>query len=243
MIGKIEAELKRLQDEGTIKTVQFSEWAAHIIPILKPGGSIRICGDYKTTVNQVSKLDSYLIPKVKHCLETLGGGKKFTRLDMSQAYQQLLLDEESKKYTTNNTHRGLLQNNCLSCGISSAPGIFQRNMDNLLQNIPYVTVRVNDILVSGASDEDYLKQPGRSLQHGYQAQAHDFEKTVCVHGSLSSLTGSQGQQGRHSTDAITNAPAPTNVSELKSYLGMINNYQNISAHLVKCVDSIAWVAT
>ena len=89
-------------------------------------------------------------------LATLGGGEKFTKLDMSQAYQQLQLDHESKRYTTINTHKGLFQYNRLPYGISSAPGIFQRNMENLLQNIPYVIVWVDDILVSGAND-------GRSL--------------------------------------------------------------------------------
>lgn len=58
MREKIENELKRLQEEGTIQPVQFSEWAAPIVPILKPDNSIRICGDYKTTVNQVSKVDN-----------------------------------------------------------------------------------------------------------------------------------------------------------------------------------------
>ena len=53
MKGKIKEELKRLQEEGTIESVQFSEWAAPIVPIMKPDNSIRICGDYKTTVNQV----------------------------------------------------------------------------------------------------------------------------------------------------------------------------------------------
>ena len=47
MTGKIEAELKRLPDEGTIEPVPFSKWATPIVPILKPDGSIRICGDYK----------------------------------------------------------------------------------------------------------------------------------------------------------------------------------------------------
>jgi len=75
---------------------------------------------------------------------------------MSQTYQQLLLDDESKQYTTINTHKGLFQYNRLPYGISSAPGIFQRNMENLLQNIPYVIVRVDDILVSRARDEDHL---------------------------------------------------------------------------------------
>ena len=86
MKGKIEEELKRLQEEGTIESVQFSQWAAPIVAIMKHDNSIRICGDYKTTVNQVSKLDNYPIPKVRDFLATLGGGEKFTKLDMSQAY-------------------------------------------------------------------------------------------------------------------------------------------------------------
>lgn len=104
----------------------------------------------------MSKLDSYPIPKVEDLLATLGGGKKFTKLDMSQAYQQLPLDDESKQYTTINTHKGLFQYTRLPNGISSAPAIFQRNMENLLQNIPYVIVRVDDILVFGTSDESHL---------------------------------------------------------------------------------------
>ena len=145
--------------------MQFSEWAAPIVPIMKPDNSIRICGDCKTTVKKVSKLDNYPIPKVEDLLATLGGGDKFTKLDMSQAYQQLQLDDESKWYTTINTHKGLFQYNRLPYGISSAPGIFQRNMENLLQNISYVIVRVDDILVSGAKDGDHLKNLEEVFKH------------------------------------------------------------------------------
>ena len=104
----------------------------------------------------MSKLDSYPIAKVEDLLATLGGGEKFTKLDMRQVYQQSQLDDESNQYTTNNTHKGLFQYTRLPYGISSAPGIFQRNMENLLQNIPNVIHRVDDILVSGASDKDHL---------------------------------------------------------------------------------------
>ena len=141
MTGKIEVELKRLQHEGTIEPVQFSEWAAPIVPILKSDDSIRICGDYKSTVNQVSKLGSYPIPKIEDLLATLGGDEKFTKLDMS---------------TTINMHKGLFQYTHLPYGISSAPRKFQPNMENLLQNIAYLIIRVDDILVSGASNEDHL---------------------------------------------------------------------------------------
>lgn len=81
--AKVEMELDRLQSEGILSPVEFSAWAAPIVPVLKQGGTVRICGDYKCTVNQVSKLDNYLIPKTEDLLATLGGGNQFTKLDMS----------------------------------------------------------------------------------------------------------------------------------------------------------------
>ena len=59
----------------------------------RDGSSIRICGDFKLTINPVSSLDSYPIPKVKDLFSTLSVGKVFTKLDLQQAYQQLELDE------------------------------------------------------------------------------------------------------------------------------------------------------
>ena len=85
-----------MQKDGIIEPVQFADWAAPIVSVLKSDGkSVRICGDFKLTVNQASKLDRYPIPKIEDLLAKLAGGKLFTKLDMSQAYQQLLLDEES----------------------------------------------------------------------------------------------------------------------------------------------------
>ena len=96
MYGKVDEELQRLQKDGIIEPVQFADWAAPIVSVLKSDGkSVRICGDFKLTVNQASKLDRYPIPKIEDLLAKLAGGKLFTKLDMSQAYQQLLLDEES----------------------------------------------------------------------------------------------------------------------------------------------------
>ena len=123
---KIEQSLGKRVAEGTLTPVQFSEWAAPIVPIVKEDGSVRICGDYKMTANKLSKLDNYPIPKSEDLFITLNGGKQFTKLDMSQAYQQLLLSEESKQFTTINTHKGLFRYNRLPYGISSAPGIYQR---------------------------------------------------------------------------------------------------------------------
>ena len=73
---------------------------------------------------------------------------------MSQAYQQLLLHDESKKLVTINTHKGLFVYSCLPCGVSSAPGIFQ-TVETLLQGIPNVLIYLDDILVSGKTTEEH----------------------------------------------------------------------------------------
>ena len=91
----IEKDLERLESPGIIKQVTYSDWAPPIVPVPKADGTVRICGDYKVTINQHPKIDHYPMPKAEDIFSTLNGGEKFTKLDHSQAYLQLLLDEES----------------------------------------------------------------------------------------------------------------------------------------------------
>ena len=131
---QVEKELERLVEVDVLEPVRFAEWAAPIVPVLKTDKkSIRICGDFKATVNQAAKLEHYPISKVEDLFAKLAGGKRFSKLDLSQAYQQILLDEDSRQYVTINTHKGLFQYKRLPFGASSAPGIFQRTMESLVQ--------------------------------------------------------------------------------------------------------------
>ena len=86
-----------LQALGVIQPVQFSDWGAPIVPVTKSDGRIRICGDYKITVNRAAKLaaklEKYPIPRIEELFASLAGGKAFTTLDLSHAYLQILLDE------------------------------------------------------------------------------------------------------------------------------------------------------
>ena len=157
MRNLVEKELERLQLQGIIEPVKFSDWAAPIVPVLKKDGGIRICGDYKLTVNRAAKVDTYPLPRIDDLFAALAGGKAFSKLDLAHAYQQVPLDEAARKYVTINTQKGLFQYTRLPFGVSSAPAIFQRIMDNLLQGIPQVCVYLDDILVTGKSTEEHLK--------------------------------------------------------------------------------------
>ena len=106
---KVEEELERLQTLGVIKPIQFSDWAAPIVPVLKSDGKVRICGDYRVTVNKAARLDKYLIPKIDDLFASLAGGKAFMKLDLSHAYLQIQLERESQDYVTINTHKGLFR--------------------------------------------------------------------------------------------------------------------------------------
>ena len=127
----------------------MSDWATPVVPVRKPDNSIRLCGDYKTTVNQASKLDNYPIPKIDELCAEMAGCNMFSKLDLRHAYQQMELDENSKNILALNTHKGLFRPTRLSYGIKSATGIFQRAIENRLKGIPNTVVRIDDILVGG----------------------------------------------------------------------------------------------
>ena len=239
MREKVEAELDRLRQQGIIEPVQFSDWAAPIVPVLKQDGSVRICGDYKLTVNAVAKLDTYPLPRIDDLFTSLSGGKYFSKLDLAQAYLQLPLDEASRKYVTVNTQKGLYQYTRLPFGVASAPSIFQRTMENLLRGIPKVCVYLDDILITGATEVEHLNNLHDVLSRLEQAGMH-LKKDKCAFllPQVDYLGHQISQSGLHPTEekvrAIVEAPAPHNVTQLKSFLGMLNCLQQIFGKFINC---------
>lgn len=127
-----------------------------MVPVPKQDGSVRLCGDFKVTVNPVLLVDQHPIPKPEDLLTALAGGQKFSKLDLSQAYQQMLLAEEDRKYTTIHTHQGLYLYTRLPFGIASAPAIFQQAMEKILHGLPQVICYLDDILITGRNNQEHL---------------------------------------------------------------------------------------
>ena len=96
------------------------------------------------------------MPKAEDIFSTLNGGKNFSKLNLSQAYLQLPLDEESRKLTTIHTHKGHFRYTRLPYGIASAPAIFQMTINKILQCLNGVSCYLDDILETGINDTEHL---------------------------------------------------------------------------------------
>ena len=226
---KVDVEIDRLVKEGIYKPVPYSRWATPLVPVLKANGQVRLCGDYKCTVNKSAKREVYAMPTVEEMFSKLANSSLFCKIDLSQAFQQLALDEQSQELVTVNTSKELFYVTRLTYGVSSSPAIFQREMESLLSGIPGVVYFIDDVLVS-ASTMAKLKQRLREIlsRLAHTGLCAQLEKCVFAQTSVTYLGYRIDKDGLHPTEekvkALTNAPEPSNVSQLRQFIGLIMYY-------------------
>ena len=181
----------------------------------------------KAQWTQNYKLSSILYPALKISLQSLVVGRNYQRLTFRQAYHQLEMEEDSKKYLTINTHINLFQYNRLVFGITSAPAIWQRTIDQVLEGTSGTSCILDDMIITGKDDAEhlaYLEEVLRRLQlHGLRANKAkcDFFKekiTYCGH----DIDKDGLHKSAEKVEAVLNAPRPNDVVEVRSLLGLIN---------------------
>ena len=201
---------------------------------------IRLCGDFKVTINPELKVDQYPLFRIEDIFANLTAGEKFTKIDLCQAYLQLKMEEESNKYLTVNSHKGLYQYNRLLFGIASAPAIWQRTIAQILQNIPRRHVILDDIIITGKTDQEHLENLHQVLERlrDYNMRT-EITKCEFFKESITYCGNRIDKQGLHKMsdkiDAVVNAPRPTNVTKLRVYLGLLNYYR-----FLPNLSSVVW---
>ncbi|XP_055689215.1 uncharacterized protein K02A2.6-like [Lutzomyia longipalpis] len=226
VLPTIDEELQRLQASGIISPVEFSAWAAPIVVAKKSNGSIRICGDYSTGLNDAVEMNNYPIPDPDSLFCQLANKSVYSHIDLSDAYLQIPCDDESSRLLTINTPRGLFKFNRLPPGIRSAPGIFQEIVERMLQGIPGVISYFDDICVASENSEDHyatLKLVFKRLEEfNFKVR---LEKCKFFADSIKFLGIITDKNGLHpdpeKTEAIRRMPAPNNIQELRSFLGAL----------------------
>ncbi|XP_064464481.1 uncharacterized protein K02A2.6-like [Ornithodoros turicata] len=236
----VEKDLQRQVHNGVQQPVEVSEWATPIVVVPKPNGAVRVCGDFSVTVNPQLAITQYPLPRPEELLAVLNGGQKFTKLDLSEAYLQMELDEEAKKLLVINTHQGLFQfNRMMSFGIASAPAVFQRTMEQVIAGLSSVACYLDDIIVTGRNDAEHLtnldKVFTRPQEFGFTLKREKcafLQPQVEYLGHVVDAEGFRPSPKKVST--ILNMPPPTQVSELRSFLGMVQ-------HCGKYLKSLSYV--
>ena len=229
MRTKTEAEIQHQVDLGILEKVDIAEWAAPIVPVIKPSGEIRLCGDYKVSINPHLEINQYPLPHPEVLFAALNGGVHFTKLDLSEAYLQIPLEEQSKKYLVINTHKGLYRFTRLPYGVAAAPSIFQQIMDQILPKLPGIVCYLDDILVTGKDEKEHLSNLEAVLQ---KLQQHNLriKGTKCkfMQDSVEYLGQVVSKHGIHTSEgkleAILKMSPPNSQKSLRSFLGIVNHY-------------------
>lgn len=152
--GKVDTELDNLEQHGIITKVDTSEWGSPLVVIPKADGTVRLCVDYKITVNPCLKDAHYPIRKVDDILNSLKKSKYYCRLDLFKAYLHVKMDEDNQSIQTISTHRGTYKMNRLSFGIKTASSEFNRIIDQVLSGLQGVSSYFDDIIIHGETKEE-----------------------------------------------------------------------------------------
>lgn len=241
----VSAELDRLVRDGVLEPVDTTNtpilWSSPIVVAMKSNGKLRICADFKVTINKYVQIDDYPLPRFEDITAKLSGGKYFSKIDLKDAYLQLEVHPDSRKYLVIATHKGYFAYKRLPFGISFAPSLFQRIMDQILSGIEGVVCYLDDILITAPNfllHSERLREVLRRLQ----ASGIKTQKSKCdwLRSSITYLGHKIDAEGLHPTEdrieAIKQMPVPKNTTQLRSFLGTITYYGRFIENLhVTCV--------
>lgn len=233
---KVNAELKKLEADGVITKTENSNWGTPLVPVLRENGSLRLCANYKITINKYLKDVNHPLPRIDDIFTALQGGEKFSKLDLRNAFNQLILDENTSELLAWSTPMGIYKVNRLPYGTKPASAIFQAKMEKILLGTKGIVNFIDDILVTGSNDIEHLNNlkevMKRFRENGIRLNKSKclfFQKEINYLGHIISKEGLKKDRSR--LDAIFKMPHPKDVSEVRSWIGMVNYYSKFIPNL------------
>lgn len=239
----VDKELDRLESEGVITKVDCCEWGTPLVPVLKPNKTIRLCADYKITVNKFIEDFQYPLPRIEEIFTALQGGQAFSKLDFLNAYNQLELDDDSGRLLSWSTHRGLYKLNRLPYGTKPACSLFQKIVEKVLQGCKGVVNFLDDIVVTGKTTAEHLENLenvfNKLQDAGFKLNLQKckfFEKEIKYLGHIIDSKGLKKDPEK--VRAIMECSRPLDVNEVRTYIGMINYYGKFCPNLSSTLEPL-----
>ena len=225
-----EKEIKNMLERGIIKE-STSPWAAPIVLVRKKDNSTRFCIDYRK-LNAVTQKDSYPLPRIQDCLDSLGGSKYFSSMDLASGYWQIPVREEDKPKTAFVSKSGLYEFQFMPFGMVNAPSTFERCMETILRGLHWKTclIYLDNIIVFSETIEEHLSRLTEVLTRIRDAglklktsKCHFFKREVVFLGHIISESGISTDPAK--IESIQNWKTPTNVHEVRSFMGLCSYYR------------------
>ena len=219
-----------------------SPWSSPLHMVKKQDGSWRPCGDYRR-LNMVTEPDHYPVPNITDITNGLHGASIFSKLDLLKGYYQVPMNEEDIKKTAICTPFGTYTFNYSCFGLRNSGATFQRLMDDILGDLPFCVVYIDDILIFSSSRKQHFKHLRKILQrltdNGLIVR---YDKCVFGASSVEFLGHSISAQGvtpvTSKIDAIQQFPQPTTVKQVQEFCGMINFYHRFLPHIAETMTPL-----
>ena len=209
-----------------------SPFGAPILMVPKPGspGKMRMVVDYRG-INALTQSDRYPLPTIDCLLQTMAGAKIFSTVDMLSGFWQIpLLPEHQERSAMTTSMFGSFEWLVMPMGLKNSPSHFQRSMAELLRDLPFAQVYIDDVVCFSQTVEEHhihLHQVMERLRDGgisvKQSKAKLYRTSIDFLGHVVSGDGVSPQKGKVS--AVADWPTPTTVPELRSFLGLASYYR------------------
>jgi Reverse transcriptase (RNA-dependent DNA polymerase)/RNase H-like domain found in reverse transcriptase len=235
---KINNEVDRMLSLDVIES-SSSPWASPIVLIPKPDGSIRFCVDYRR-LNTVTRKDSYVLPRMDDCIDSLGTARYFSTLDDNAGYWQISVAPNDRGKTAFTSHRGLYQFKRLPFGLVTAPATFQRAVDVILSSVRFqcAITYLDDIIIYSSSFEQHhvdlrkvlklLRDSGITLK---LAKCSFCATEVQYLGFIVGRAGLKVDETK--LEAFQKSLPPRSKTQLRRFLGMTGVYRRFIAGYAK----------
>lgn len=227
---ELRKQLKELLEKGYIEP-STSPFGAPVLFVKKKDGSLRMCIDYRA-LNKVTIKNKYPLPRIDDLLDSLSGSKCYSSLDLKSGYYQLEIAADDIHKTGFRTPYGHYQFKCLSMGLTNAPATYQNVMNDIFRQHlnDFVLVYLDDILVYSKTPEEHLHHLQLVLQKLRDEKLYasrkkcDFGKTHLEF--LGHIIGADGiRVDPKKTAVVEQWPKPTDISNLRSFLGLANYFR------------------
>ncbi|XP_053356089.1 uncharacterized protein LOC128527651, partial [Clarias gariepinus] len=225
-----EQTLREMADSGVIEPAS-GPWSSPVVLVRKKDESWRFCVDYRR-LNEVTRKDSYPLPRIDDALEHVAGSAWFSSLDLRSGYWQVELAPKARPKTAFSIGQGLWQFRRMPFGLCNAPATFERLMEKVLADIPRnrCVVYLDDLLVHGKEFEVALANLREVFLAIQRANLRLNSKKCQLLRQETVFLGHVISAQEIATDpakiaAVQNWPEPVNVSQLRTFLGLASYYR------------------